>query len=195
MSGRIIFMTEEASMEATLRKLLPKLFPNFREHEHWLIIHHQGKSDLERSYPRKMKEWREPGVRFIILRDNDGADCLALKQKLVSKVPDNAPAYLVRIVCQELESWLLGDMDAIAAAYPAAARHQSFKSLSKIDPDKLTNASELMKNLTGTQAKISRAAMIAEYMQPASNRSTSFHVFVNGLNRFLAENRSNKDDE
>ena len=174
-------------MDAVLRNLLPKLCPEFHEYEHWLIIHHQGKSDLERSYPRKMKEWREQGVRFIILRDNDGADCLALKQRLISKVPDNAPTYLVRIVCQELESWLLGDMPAVATAFPAAARHQSFKGLSKNDPDKLTNASELMKNLTGTQAKISRASMIAQHMQPQNNRSTSFLAFVNGLSRFLAE--------
>lgn len=174
-------------MDAALRNLLPKLFPEFLEYEHWLIIHHQGKSDLERSYPRKMREWREPGVRFIIFRDNDGADCVALKQRLVSKIPDNAPEYLVRIVCQELEGWFLGDLDAVAAAYPSAARHQSFKSLSKKDPDKLTNASELMKHLTGTQAKVSRASMIAQHMQPANNRSTSFHVFVKGLGRFLAE--------
>ena len=174
-------------MDAALRNLLPKLFPEFLEYEHWLIIHHQGKSDLERSYPRKMREWREPGVRFIIFRDNDGADCVALKQRLVSKVPDNAPEYLVRIVCQELEGWFLGDLDAVAAAYPFAARHRSFKSLSKKDPDELTNASELMKHLTGTQAKVSRASMIAQHMQPANNRSISFHVFVKGLGRFLAE--------
>lgn len=174
-------------MGATLRRLLPKLYPEFREYEHWLIIDHQGKSDLERSYPRKMKEWREPGVRFIILRDNDGSNCVALKQKLISRVPDNAPEYLVRIVCQELESWLIGDMDAIAAAYPAAARHQSFRKLSKTDPDELTNASELMKYLTGTQAKVGRAELIAKHMQPAINRSTSFQVFVAGLSRFFVE--------
>ncbi len=174
-------------MGAALRKLLPSLFPDFREYEHWLIIYHQGKSDLERSYPRKMREWREPGVRFIILRDNDGADCVVLKQKLVSLVPANSPEYLVRIVCQELEGWLLGDMDAVAAAYPGAARHQSFKKLSKTDPDTLTNASELMRYLTGTQAKVGRAALIAKHMQAANNRSASFHAFVSGLGRLLHE--------
>ena len=174
-------------MDATLRNLLPKLFADFREYDHWLIISHQGKSDLEKSYPRKMKEWREPGVRFMILRDNDGADCLALKQRLISKVPDNAPGFLVRIVCQELESWFLGDLDAVAAAYPAAARHQHFKSLAKNNPDKLTNAADLMKHLTGTQAKIGRADKISKHMQPANNRSASFHAFVNGLRKFLSE--------
>ena len=186
MSGRIVFMTEEPSMDATLRNLLPKLFPDFREFEHWLIIHHQGKSDLERSYPIKMREWREPGVRFIILRDNDGADCLVLKQKLVSKVPNHAPEYLVRIVCQELESWFLGDLVAVAAAYPAAARHRQFNRLSRSDPDSLTNASDLIERLTGTQTKIGRAGEIAKRMQPASNRSNSFQVFVNGLSRFIS---------
>ena len=173
-------------MDATLRNLLPKLFPDFREYEHWLIIHHQGRSDLERSYPIKMKAWREPGVRFIILRDNDGADCLVLKQKLVAKIPNNAPEYLVRIVCQELESWFLGDLAAVAAAYPAAARHQQFKSLSRSDPDQLTNASDLIRQLTGTQTKIGRAGEIAKQMQPANNRSTSFQVFVNGLSRLIS---------
>lgn len=173
-------------MDAALRNLLPKLFAEFREYEHWLIIHHQGKSDLERSFPRKMKAWREPGVRFIILRDNDGADCLALKQRLVELVPNHAPDYLVRIVCQELEGWLLGDMAAVAAAYPAASRHQSFKSLSKKDPDTLTNASELMMHLTGTQTKVARATLIAKHMHPARNRSASFKVFASGISGFLS---------
>ncbi|MEF8710144.1 MAG: DUF4276 family protein [Candidatus Accumulibacter propinquus] len=168
-----------------LRITLRSSRQNWREH--WLIIHHQGKSDLERSYPRKMKEWREPGVQFIILRDNDGADCLALKQRLVRMIPDNSPKYLVRIVCQELESWFLGDLKAVAGAYPAAVRHESFRKLSKTDPDRLTNASELMKHLTDTQAKISRAEKISKHMHPASNRSTSFQAFVNGLGRFLSE--------
>ena len=173
-------------MDATLRNLLPKLFPDFRESEHWLIIPHQGKSDLERSYPRKMKEWREPGVRFIILRDNDGSDCVDLKQRLVSRVPGHVTDYLVRIVCQELESWFLGDLAAVAAAYPVAARHQQFKSLARSDPDQFTNASELIASLTGTRTKIARAGEIAKQMQPASNRSTSFQVFVSGLSRFVS---------
>ena len=173
-------------MAATLRNLLPILFPDFLEGEHWVIIHHQGKADLERSYPRKMQAWGEPGVRFIILRDNDGADCLVLKQRLVGKVPNGAPAYLVRIVCQELEGWFLGDLAAVAAAYPAAAQHPQFKSLSRSDPDQLANASELIRQLTGTQTKIGRAGAIAERMLPANNRSTSFQVFVKGLRKLIS---------
>lgn len=61
------------------------------------------------------------------------------------------------------------------------------KSLSGCDPDQLTNAAELVKNLTGTRAKVNRSEMIAKQMQPERNRSRSFQVFVNGLCGFLAE--------
>jgi len=186
MSKRIIFMTEEESMGKTLRELLPALFPNFSEYEHWLIIDHKGKSDLEASFPKKMKAWCEPGVRFIILRDNDGSDCRHLKRNLMAKVPTNSPDYLVRIVCQELESWFIGDLDAVVAAYPSAIRHKVFNKLSKTNPDTLTNAAKLLTELTGTGAKRVRAVEIAKMMRMERNRSHSFKVFVNSVIHFLS---------
>jgi hypothetical protein len=181
MSGRIIFMTEEPSMSATLRAVLPKVFPGLREHEHWLAIDHQGKTDLEASFPKKMRHWREPGVCFIILCDNDGSNCQQLKQRLAGLVPVSAPGHRIRIVCQELESWLLGDLKAVAAAYPKATRHTSYRSMGQRDPDVLTNASQLLKELTGTGAKISRAKSIAAQLNPPANRSKSFEVLLSGI--------------
>ena len=187
MSGRIIFMTEEPSMGHALRILLPKVCPDFREFEHWLILNHQGKSDLEQSYPKKMANWQEPGIKFIILRDNDGSDCRNLKKRLVSIVPSGTHEFQIRIVCQELESWFLGDMQAVIEAYPRAKRNPHFNHISKQDPDQLTNASDLIKQLTGTGAKILRAEAIARRMQLAENRSTSFHVFILGLRKFITD--------
>ena len=186
MSGRVIIMTEEESMEQALLQLLPNCFPEFRENEHWIIISHRGKSDLESSYPKKMKQWGEPGARFLILRDNDGADCKSLKQKLIDRVPAHPPIYLIRIVCQELESWLLGDLEALDLAYPGAARKEQFKTIAKRDPDQLTNASELVRQLTGTNSKIVRAAEIAKGIRAESNCSTSFQIFLSGFSRLLA---------
>ena len=183
MKGRIIFLTEEPSMGAALRQLLPKMHPHLKEYEHWLIINHNGKTDLEASYPRKLRAWREPGSRFIILRDNDGADCQKLKQRLVDKIPSGAPGYIIRLVCQELESWFLGDLEAVAAAYPSARTHHQFDKLAKTDPDTLPNASELIDQLTGTRAKIIRAEYIAQRMRPQTNRSHSFTVFIHGLHK------------
>lgn len=181
MRGRIIFMTEERSMKAALCKILPKLAPEFREHEHWIILSHEGKADLEKSFPRKVKQWHEPGAQFVILRDNDGGDCRALKRRLLSMLPENAGSCLVRIVCQELESWLIGDADALAAAYPEAGKRDALKRLAKREPDLFTNASELIQQFTGTVAKALRAEQVAIHMEPARNRSTSFQVFLRGV--------------
>ena len=43
-------------MKAALCKILPKLAPDFREHEHWVVLSHEGKADLEKSFPRKVKQ-------------------------------------------------------------------------------------------------------------------------------------------
>lgn len=185
MSGRIIFMTEEESMGMALREIIPKVFPSLCEYEHWLILDHEGKSDLEASYPRKMKQWGEPGAKFVILRDNDSADCRVLKRRLVSKAPQDAPPYLIRIVCKELESWFIGDMDAIVAAYPAAAACPSFGTISRGDPDAFSNASDLLRQLTGTAAKRVRATEIGKRMQPEKNRSKSFEAFISGVRKLI----------
>lgn len=168
-------------MKAALSKILPKLLPDFREHEHWMILAHEGKSDLEKSFPRKVKQWQEPGAQFVILRDNDGGDCVALKRRLLAMLSHNADRCLIRIVCQELESWLIGDEAALVEAYPEATKRGSLNQLAKRDPDVFTNASELIQQMTGTVAKTYRAEQIAIHMEPDRNRSTSFQVFRRGV--------------
>lgn len=178
-------MTEEQSMRVTLRAILPKVYPGFLENERWLVVPHEGKANLEASYPRKMRSWQVPGDRFVVLRDNDGSNCQHLKLRLVSRVPESAPAHRIRIVCQELESWFLGDLPAMVRAYPAASRHKSYRKLVKTDPDTLTNASDLVTKMTGTATKVARAQRIAEEMDPAANRSKSFQVLVAGVRSLI----------
>lgn len=173
-------------MDAFLRIVLPTAFPDRLENVHWLLIHHRGKSDLEASIPRKIRAWGEPEIRFLIARDNDGSDCKSLKARLVSLVPDPpAPPFLIRIVCQELESWLLGDPEALSAAFPAAGRHQSFHAWTTRNPDELPNAADLVHQLTGTRAKVGRAVAVAQHIAPSRNRSRSFQVFLDGLARLM----------
>ena len=101
-------------MRDLLYGLLPRLYPDLT----FLCLVHEGKSDLEKSIPRKLRAWREPGVRFVVLRDNDGDDCMHLKQKLARICQESGRAdTLVRIVCQELEAWYLGEPDALADAF------------------------------------------------------------------------------
>ena len=76
--SRVVFLLEEYSMKVLLEGLLPRLVPCLP----FLCVPHEGKQDLERSIPRKLRAWREPGVRFVVVRDNDGSDCRALKARL-----------------------------------------------------------------------------------------------------------------
>ena len=65
-------------MKELLDGLLRRLFPELL----FQCVPHEGWTDLERSIPRKLSGWREPGVRFAVVRDNDGGDCHARKQAL-----------------------------------------------------------------------------------------------------------------
>ena len=40
----------------------------------FICVPHEGKQDLEKSIPRKLRAWREPSAHFIVVRDNDGGE-------------------------------------------------------------------------------------------------------------------------
>ena len=107
-----IFLLEEPSMKYLLDELLPKILP---EGVLFQTIPHNGKHALEKSIPRKLRAWNEPGdIRFIILHDQDTKDCRKLKQSLLDLCENTGRSVLVRIACQEMESWYFGDLQALA---------------------------------------------------------------------------------
>lgn len=182
----IVFLVEEESMYATLSKLLPKLFPEWREEAEWKCLVHEGKSDLDRSIPRKLRGYRTPGTRFVIIRDNDSAECTSVKQHLRKLCEDaQRPDTLIRIACQQMEAWFLGDLSAVSTAYGNPAIAAQKDKAKYRDPDRLSNAPDELSRLTGVRGKIDRARQIAEKMEIAENRSYSFHVFVTGLRNWV----------
>ena len=58
---RIVFMLEEASMKALLDCILPRILP---PDVSYVLIPHQGKSDLVKSLPIKLKAWNEPDAAW-----------------------------------------------------------------------------------------------------------------------------------
>ena len=79
---KLVFLLEEPSMKYLLDELLPRILP---ENVEFQTIPHKGKQALERSIPRKLRGWTEPGdVRFVILHDQDTKDCVKLKQDLMA---------------------------------------------------------------------------------------------------------------
>lgn len=178
MNGRIIFLLEEPSMREFLDGLLPRLFP----HLVFQCVPHEGKSDLQKSIPRKLTGWREPGVKFVIVRDNDGADCVAVKAQL-KEICERAhrPDTLIRLVCQELEGWYIGDLKALATAYPGAhvdtqPNRKRYKS-----PDEWPRPSSEVERLVSQFQKIDGARRMSNLLSPDTNASNSFHVFFNGV--------------
>ena len=186
--GRLVFLLEEASMAAFLREVLPKIEPDWRENEHWLFIHHRGKKDLEKSIPIKLRAWNESNDCFIIVRDNDGADCHVVKAKLLG-VATSKPTERVRVrlVCQHLEGWFLGDLDALSAAYPHVKVSERRLSAKYRDPDVLTNACQEVERLTKEKGKVGRAKKVGAHIAPEKNRSHSFKVFVSGVKQMKVQ--------
>jgi hypothetical protein len=55
-------MTEEASMAEAIKIIAPKMLPTTVEH---LVLTHEGRSDLRKSIPLKLRGMKKPGDRFI----------------------------------------------------------------------------------------------------------------------------------
>ena len=188
MQGRMIFLLEEPSMKTLLEWLLPRLFPGMVAGEHFLCIKHEGKSDLDASIPRKLQAWRIPNDRFVILRDNDNAACVDLKARFVRLCQQSGrPDTLIRLVCQELESWYIGDLSALAEAYGDSKLSSPALQKRFVDPDAWQKPSaELARLIPGFQ-KGSAARAMAESLVADRNTSTSFRFFVNGVRCLAGE--------
>ncbi|MEZ5329110.1 MAG: DUF4276 family protein [Verrucomicrobiales bacterium] len=179
----IVIFTEEESMNAALEQLMGRHFPDRIKGFHWFVIDFNGKSDLEREFPKRMKIWNYGDPLFVILRDNDGSDCIKLKKRLHDLAAPMAKPFKIRVVCQELESWFLGDSQAVNAAYPDC--RFSNQTAKYRNPDKMTNASQKLAELTGEFSKVGRASLIAAHLDPTRNVSRSFQVFFETLEQHL----------
>ncbi len=150
-----------------------------------LILGHQGKSDLEVSFPRKLRVWANPiTTRFIICRDNDGSNCVALKNKLAERVHvETKHEYKIRIVMNELEAWYLGDLSALeSAGVIKVGEAQKLMNKGKFrDPEKLVKAKQEFLKLTKTTGQTRLAELIGPHMSLENNKATSYLQFVQAL--------------
>ena len=131
----IIFLLEERSMKEVLDVLLPQILP---EDVLFKTIPHSGKSDLQQSIPRKLKAWNTPDTKFVIVQDQDSADCIDLKKRLLELAAPSGREVLVRIACRELEAWYFGDLNAVSQAYGKDLRNLAGKRKYRV-PDLIGN--------------------------------------------------------
>ena len=186
MSYDLIFLLEEPSIKTVLEAILPKLIP---DHIHYICISHQGKQDLTKSIPIKIKAfYTNPDTKFVIVHDQDSHDCKKLKADLLQLCQSaGKPESMIRIICHELESWFLGDLAAIEKAYglnPQSLGRKQNKSKFR-DPDQLNSAKEELRKLVSEYYPGTHSKAIAPYLSLTNNKSRSFQVFIDGIKNIL----------
>jgi len=170
-------------MKVLLDGLLPRLVPGLE----FLCVPHEGKQDLEKSIPKKLRAWREPDVRFVVLRDKDAGDCLVLKRRLVSLCKKAGhPKALVRIACQELEAWYLGEPSALADVFGIEQLRNIGARARYRDPDAVVRPSDEIEKLVPEFQKVSGARRMATRLSRNGNSSHSFQVLMKGIEREAA---------
>lgn len=168
-------------MKCFLDVLLPSILPNNTEYQ---TIAHEGKQDLQKSIPRKLKVWNRPDTKFVIIQDQDSNDCVKLKQDLVKLCEGFYKDVLIRIACHELEARYFGDLKAVSEAYGKDVSFLAKKKQYRVPDDIINPKRELRKYLHEHQ-QISGAKKIAACMNVDDNTSVSFNVFVKGLKKLI----------
>lgn len=197
-------LVEEASMEAALAVLLPRMLPatSFQIHTH------QGKPDLLGKLPKKLRayaSWIPATWRIVVVVDRDDDDCKALKDRLEEIAQQAGLAtrstaredtrYVVvnRLAIAELEAWYFGDWKAVCAAYPKVPRTVTAKAAYRA-PDEIRGGTweALLRVLQAAGyfrsglRKIEAARAIAQHMVPARSTSPSFCALRDALEEMVA---------
>lgn len=182
--SEIVFLLEEVSAREFLKQLLPRVLPADREIPYRFIVF-EGKQDLDRQIERRIRGYLNPQARFIVLRDQDNADCLELKRELSRRCGAAGRAdVIIRIACRELESFYLGDLAAVEAAFGirGLARRQNERKFR--EPDRLGSPSRELERLTTRRYhKVSGSRAIAAHLRLEESRSRSFGHLVDAIRR------------
>ncbi len=183
--SELVFLLEEPSAQSMLEGLLPRFLPDDLPVRYIVF---EGKSDLEAQLVRRLRHYRVPDARFIVLRDKDSANCHAVKAGLVEKCREaKRPGVLVRIACPELESWYLADLAAVEQALGITGLSASQNKRKFRTPDELANAAEELSKFTRHRyQKVGGSRAIGPHLDLDNQRSRSFAVFVAGIRRLIA---------
>jgi len=182
----LVCLLEEPSSKEMLKIVLSKILSDDVEVK---FIVFEGKQDLEKQIERKIRYWKYPNSLFLVMRDQDSGDCFFIKKGLIDKIKRTGKAdySIVRIACHELESFYLGDLEAVELGLdiPGLSRKQNSRKFR--NPGSLSNASEELAKLTrGKYHKILGSRVIAPYLKlDATNKSISFQALLSGVKKLI----------
>lgn len=174
----LVFLLEEKSAQNMLECIVPKLIHNSLEDIDVIYIPLNGKQNLEREMIRKIQYWQRPNSQFIIMRDKDSEDYDTLVGRLSNLVRRTGKASdcFICIACHELESFFLGDLEAVERGLGLHGISEMQKKRKFRNPDKLPNAAQELKRITSQRyAKLAGSRAISPYLKlDSTNRSQSF---------------------
>lgn len=179
----LVILLEEESAKRMLDVIVPKILPKGISH---ICIPFEGKSDLMKNIALKIRAWKKPNSVFLIMRDQDSGNCKTIKKQILKECEKSAKPqshYLVRIACHELESFYLGDLEAVKSA----GFKISTPKRKLTDPDKISNAAEELGKITQLKySKIQGSSAIAPFLKlDGSNRSASFNALITGIKKLV----------
>jgi hypothetical protein len=187
-------LTEEQSAEEFLERLVPRLGVDESRFD---VYSFRGKEDLKTKLEDRLQGYGSflagpQGVDYsyviVILIDQDDDDCLELKEELASEVSRIGldDQVKIRIAVKELESWYLGDPEALRSEFQRLP--SSFENRSKFrNPEAMNQKpSEALDQLlrdngykSGLQKVTTAQKMGGTVDTQDENDCHSFHVFRN----------------
>ena len=140
---------------------------------------------------------------LVIVLDNDKRDCEQFRKELENMAVSNMVLcdYVFCIAIKEMEAWLLGDLQAITAAYPEAKTQY----IKKYKQDGICDTWEILAEMVYPQgirrlrreacgsyvrigtAKCEWADKIGKYLHLHGNASPSYNYFVEELEKRVLE--------
>lgn len=184
----LVFLLEEASAQALLQGLVPRILDTS---VHVRFITFEGKQDLEKQLVRRMRAYLNPQARFLVLRDQDSApDCSVVKRKLTGlcEMAGRSAVSLVRIACRELETMYLADLQALEQALNTQGLSRLQGNARFRSPDRLESPShELTRLSQGRYQKVSTSRLVGQHMDLGNERSHTFKNLVRGIQRLEKE--------
>ncbi len=191
MTKTVVFLVEEPSAEQMLAALMPRLLETTGNSNNvaYKVLVFQGKSDLEKKLCRRLKGWRKPASRFVIIRDQDSGDCRVIKEKLLQLCQAAGKSdCLVRIACHELESFYLGDLAAVEAGLSLNGLSQRQRQKKYRTPDSVASPSQELIRITGRRyQKVAGSRAISRHLDLENNKSHSFNVLIEGIKRLIED--------
>lgn len=182
----LVFFLEEPSARELLRGLLPRILPKGVT-PHYIVF--EGKQDLEKQLPGKMRGWRMPDSRFVVLRDQDSGDCFRIKSKLCALCEGAGHSdAVVRVACRELEAWYFGDLASVGAVVEIGNLERNERKQLYRAPDDIVNPARELDRLTkGQYQKIAGSRALGPILRIEENRSPSFGVFVSSVRKLVGQ--------